>query len=239
MRKVRKWLIAAIALSLLVPVCILFAAEIVGNALCATTAEQHDNSLAQLRQDGTLIVQGTMNAHLYDLVEQAVASAQQPLHRIWLNSGGGDIDETIRIGELLEKAAPAIVEVPNRATCQSACVLLLAGLPGQKLVAPEATLMFHEAARTSIAQRCGGCGWLRRWQIWRGRHVLLNTEQRYQMRVWAAELSDKLPILMDLCPINPLDTQDGITLTGRDLEALNKGELLPADLVSHCPRSRW
>lgn len=238
MKTIRRSLLPAFAIAF-APIILMSTALGLGKILCESTASQQNDSFVQFRQDGTLIVQGTMNAHLYGLVKEAVDSTQSPLDRIWLNSRGGDVMEAVRIGRLLEKAAPSHVEVPDRATCQSACVLLLAALPGRKLVAPEATLMFHEIANTSIVRPCGPCGWLRRWELWRGRHLVLSLEDRHRARSWAAELSNKLPALIDLCPINPLDTQDGLTVSGRELEALHKGEMRPEDLVRHCPRSTW
>jgi hypothetical protein len=114
--------------------------------------------------------------------------------------------------------------------------------------------MFHsEAYRTGLAER-GFCGvanvmtvwatpvvlWLGRQILWLRRHIGWESPPMDSppiMLDWAARLSARLPTLFDLCPVNPLRTQSGMTLTGAELAGLRDGSLPPSALTAKCPTS--
>ena len=98
--------------------------------------------------------------------------------------------------------------------------------------------MFHAKATRIGLATCGLCGVNNRVIVWLSMNVPMWNHNRRAMLPWAKSLSDKLPILFSLCRINPLDTHEGMTLTGAQLNGLREGTLQPKDLRSACPSGK-
>lgn len=159
-----------------------------------------------------------------------------PIARIHINKGG-DVAAARLMTDAIKPLAGIPMEVPSIRTCQSACVELLAHAPGPLQIAHEATIMFHaEASRIGLAT-CGPCGLSNRIMVCLSMHVPIWNRDRRRMLPWANSLSEKLPVLFSLCRINPLDTQNGMTVTGAELNGLRDGSVQPTSLVSRCPQS--
>ena len=214
-----------------------------GAVLCAAPGSYRPGS-ASIENDGTLRIVGGIDQQLAGLVRDTLAQAQHPVTRVTLNSYGGQTRAMQEIAAMLGTTG-ALVEVPAGATCQSACVGLLANAPGPVMVAPTATLMFHaERLRFGLASQ-GPCGWMNVTAVWISKALakvgalfamLQGQKVTPVMQPWAQQLSPGLPKLFALCPTDPLETDRGIVLTGADLDGLRKGNASPEALVDRCPR---
>ena len=166
---------------------------------------------------------------LVDLLEHS----RLPITKLVLNSGGGFADAAARIAAAIGQIPHIKAWVPAKAVCQSACIQILSVWPGDMEVDPAAQLMFHAAAGRSSLSDCWICRQLNDMTVWLSMHAPGHDNQA--MRPWAAALSTELPKLFDMCPVNPLETQKGITITGTDLSNLRAGSIKPEKLLSHCP----
>lgn len=220
----------------------LIGAVISGIHFCAEPGTYVSGS-ALIDSDGTLRIVGFIDEQLARSVRDALAQATIPVTRVTLNSRGGQSEAMQEIARTL-KTTQAVLEVPAGATCQSACVGLLAKAPGQIVIAPNATLMFHaERSRVGLADQ-GPCGWLNAIGVWIQRILapiddwfaqLQGRDTTPVMQLWAQQLSPELPKVFALCPTNPLETDQGIFLTGSDVNSLREGEVKPEDLIKRCP----
>ena len=213
-----------------------------GAVFCAAPGSYRPGS-ASIVNDGTLRIVGGIDQQLASLVRDTLSQAQHPVTHVTLNSYGGQTNAMQEIAAML-RTTGALVEVPAGATCQSACVGLLANAPGPIVVAPTATLMFHaERLRFGLASQ-GPCGWMNVSAVWISRALaelgalfamLQGQKVTPIMQSWAQRLSPELPRLFALCPTDPLETDRGMFLTGADLDALRKGNASPEALVGRCP----
>lgn len=211
---------------------------------------------------GSLGITGGIDKRMVAALKSTLASAHAPIRRILLNSFGGDTDQMTQIAAIL-LPFHATTEVPDHATCQSACVGLLAHASGPVVVAPTAKLMFHSAAiRFGLASH-GPCGlinnitvsidlggrWLAATALDIARELLVPIASYFRwdsvvsflspaepaMLPWARRLTPQLPILFELCKHNPLRTTRGMFLTGAEFNGLRDGTIAPARLVPRCP----
>lgn len=221
---------AASFLATIVPATVLFC-----SALPAPSGTSHQGTgLAEGDPDGIEIA-GLIGPHTPAQVAGAVARRQDGVRRVYLDSVGGQV---VAMRQVVRVIAPlhAQVIVPDGATCQSACVGILAAADTVK-IASDATLMFHADVSQIGPSNAGICGCINRaaallslaYRKWRGRQPV--------MLSWARQLSGRLPELFAACPVNPLGTLEGITLSGAQFNGLRDGLLTPKDLVQRCPAS--
>ena len=184
-------------------------------------------------QSGTIVFDAPIDDQTAAAVIDLLKHPRVPITSIDLNSYGGFARPSRRIADVIESLPKVPISVPAHATCQSACVELLAASPDTLDLAPTSTLMFHSAADRSSLSDCWICRQVNGLSVWYSMHKPWNDNQA--MLPWAAKLSPALPILFNLCAENPLETQAGLTITGGELNGLRSGSIKPEQLTQHCP----
>lgn len=200
---------------------------------CSSQKAEGSEYIARVR-DRALEVQGGFDAVLVGMVEKAIRSADGPITKIRINSVGGQEEALNQIRTLFSKLGNIPIEVPDKMICQSACVGVLAHASGPVEVGPAATLMFHAGAKRYGLASTGLCGGLNRVSVAISSYITPQSTRR-TMLPWAAALSDDLPRLFALCKVHPLDSDQGMSLSGDEFNALKKGEMKPEDLLERCP----
>ena len=183
---------------------------------------------------GTIRITGGLDQSMVHMVTRAIAESHTPIHLVLLNSFGGQTEAMQDINQLLRPLHPEIM-VPAGATCQSACIGVLADASNGFSISATATLMFHSAADRVGFTSTGLCGCLNRVSAYVTTLVRKRSGRTPDMLPWAQALSNRLPVLFAACPVNPLYTMQGLTLTGAEFNNLRAGALQPRDLLSHCP----
>lgn len=187
-------------------------------------------------RDKTLYIQGTIDEVLANMVETTVHTSKEPITQIKLISQGGQEVARSRISSYLADLKDVPLEIPDRAICWSACIGILANAPGPVKVSAAATLLFHAGIKRVGLASSGFCGCLNRLFVWFSPLTSSEGERRV-MLPWATTINDKLPSLFKLCKKYPLDSEEGMLLTGAELDKLKAGKIEPEALVDHCPSS--
>jgi len=205
---------------------------------CLYCADEGNGKPSKVRfvTEDTLLISGGIDQTLMNQVQAALATHEGSIRRIRLNSTGGQTDMATKLIKKLKPFHP-IVEIPADATCQSACIDLLAEISDRREIHPSSTLMFHsDATRFGLANN-GFCGCVN-WITINGEHLLDPGKQNQMtMLSWARELNPRLQELFEACPTNPLHTQTGLYLTGQEFNLLSDGAIEPKNLLHRCPLS--
>lgn len=207
------------------------------NAYCSQQGYENLPQQVGVNPSGTLYIAGAIDGNLSRMVHETIAGARVPIERIRLNSIGGVADDAEKIGREL-KGLPGVLftEVPDRATCQSACINLLVDVPGELRVAPTATLMFHAGAKRVGLANCGICGLLNKGMVLFSSATQTAAKARALLPA-THKLSGNIIALFSMCAINPLDSQNGMTLYGLEFNGLRNGTIKPDELTKWCPSS--
>jgi hypothetical protein len=197
--------------------------------VCTWSTRPGANSTVTLEGD-TLVIAGGIDDGLVHDVQLKLNQSVSPINRLRITSYGGVTDSMTRLASAIAGLGPIPIEVPT--TCQSACIGFLANTSGPKHISPSATLMFHSAATTTSPYRETPLCWC--WTLLDEIYNLVSPHG-HDMLPWSAQLTDRLPVLFALCPINPLDTKHGMFLTGQEYNDLLDGLVTPESLTGRCP----
>jgi hypothetical protein len=197
-------------------------------------------SVVKVDQDA-LVIDGLIDDALVNEVQATLNTSTNLIKRIQITSYGGKNESMTQLVAAVAILGPIPIEIPT--ICQSACIGFLAYTPGQKHIAPAAILMFHSSSLTAAPRSNIPFCWC--WASWDAVGNLFDNTRadiglvdHRVMLPWAAQLSDRLPALFSLCPVNPLDTKRGMFLTGQEYNDLHDGIIAPVDLKGSCPSDR-
>jgi hypothetical protein len=185
---------------------------------------------------GTVVFDATIDPQSASTLIDILHNSRLHITKLVLNSAGGFAPDSERIFEAVKHLAGLRIWVPAHATCQSACIRILAASPDTVDVDPTATLMFHAAVDRVSLSDCKICVLNNRLIVWAS--MRLPWHDHRAMLPWATTLSAKLPELFSMCSIHPLDTPQGITVTGAEFAGLRNGGILPGALTQHCPTNK-
>lgn len=238
LRNIDHWLITHLRIA--VTAIALFSIAVLDCAVTSPTACTAPNIPSRVSIDHkVLVLEGYIGPDLVESVVVALSQTTTPIQAIRITSYGGENQSMTKLVSAVSQLGEIPVEVPL--TCQSACVGFLANTSGPKYVNPRATLMFHSAS-TNSAPHWGEprCWCFTFWDMLSSiynsfKASLIGQDQRHAMTPWAAQLTNQLPILFALCPIDPLDTQRGMILTGQEFNDLREDRISPESLANKCP----
>jgi len=222
------WIAVIIVVIFMAGWCLL---EFTAPDYCSWSNQPGINSSVSVN-NGALVIKGGIDGGLVNAVNSIIDQYSDSIKRIQITSYGGVTNSAKDLASAVARLGPVPIEVPI--TCQSACIRFLAKTPGTKLIAPSALLMFHSGAKSSGPKRDDlRC---------RGHKITdffanLGSGTQHEMLPWAAALNDKLPGLFSLCPVNPLDTQSGMFLTGQEYNDLREGRIKAESLIVKCSQA--
>ena len=186
--------------------------------------------------NGVVVFDAAIDSQTASSLIEILRHPRVPIAKLGLNSYGGFGAASNRIATVLQQRLNIPVWVPANGVCESACIEILAASPDTLEIAPTAKLMFHAAAGRASLSDCWICRQLNRGSVWLTMHFPWYNNQA--MLPWARAISPNLPVLFELCPLNPLETQVGITISGDEMNGLRAGTLQPEQLTHLCPSSR-
>lgn len=219
------YLVFPLAIALAIPVAL----RALAPKYCLWSVSTGTNSSVIIDED-VLVIAGGIDDGLVNDVQSTLSRSANPIKRIQITSYGGKNASMAKLVSAVAVLGPIPIEVPK--TCQSACIGFLATTPGPKRIAPSATLMFHSASMRSGPKRTDPlCSGVRFFDFFAN----IGSNEPHDMLPWAAQLTDRLPALFSLCPVNPLDTERGITLTGQEYNDLRSGRIAIDSLIAKCP----
>lgn len=191
--------------------------------------EQQDN--------GIVVLRGSIDPSSAAKVIEMLQRPRIPITGLGLSSGGGNVDAANDIAQAINEIPNLRLLVPDAGLCQSACIRLLAASPSRLQITPTAQLMFHSFSRRSTMASSVLCQCVD--TIVNLRLTILPVSSTRGMLDWAATLSPHLPELFEACEratgVNPLDTSQGITISGLEFNELRMGQRDVSSLLAHCP----
>ncbi len=139
----------------------------------------------------------------------------QPASRVLISGPGGNGAAAVLGGYVLRSIGLPL-RVPAHSVCASACVGMML-TAGNWTVDPDGFLLFHAGRRyVPPYEDCQPCTFLK--EHWPYGNA--STSTRRAMLGWANEVSPKLATFLNACSKNPLDTYEGIALSGRQIELI-------------------
>lgn len=149
----------------------------------------------------------------------AIYAATEPApQRLILASPGGTAASGEMMGWIVNKFMDTEVVVPNGLACVSACVAVLSGVE-RRTVEPGGYLLFHAGNNDPRWIDCEPCNFVRaHWPF-----IGTSEAERHVMLPWARKISPRLEDFLKSCSVNPLDSHEGIALSGSQIDQIRQG----------------